>query len=142
MHPIAIFLLCIFVLLSIGLAYYCSKNDSHSKVLELFDGNMEEIEPEYDDYAEHPDDEYDEEELKEMLGQNMKFNIIFTVGDVNEDEEDGEEYDDEEEDEGADADDDDDDGADDDDDDDGADDVDVMLTMVQVGMIMAMMMSQ
>ena len=45
------------------------------------------------------DDEYDEEELKEMLGQNMKFNIIFTVGDVNEGEEDDEEEDDEEEEE-------------------------------------------
>ena len=62
-----------------------------------------------DDYDEELDtgdfdyDDYDEEELKEMLNQNMKFNIIFTMGDVNnedfmeEEDEDEEEEEDEEE---------------------------------------------
>ena len=59
-----------------------------------------------DDYDEELDtgdfdyDEYDEEELKEMLNQNMKFNIIFTMGDVNNEdfmEDEDEEEDDEDE---------------------------------------------
>ena len=50
--------------------------------------------------------DYDEDELKEMLNQNMKFNIIFTLGDANnkknededQDEDDGEYEDEDEED--------------------------------------------
>ena len=45
------------------------------------------------------DEEYDEDEIQEMLASNMKFNIIFTVGDVNRDNEYMDEYDDEEDDE-------------------------------------------
>jgi len=45
------------------------------------------------------DDEYDEDEIQEMLASNMKFNIIFTVGDVNRDNEYMDEYEDEDEDE-------------------------------------------
>jgi len=45
------------------------------------------------------DDEYDEDEIQEMLASNMKFNIIFTVGDVNRDNEYMNEYEDEDEDE-------------------------------------------
>lgn len=78
------------------------------------DDNEEEAqdEPEdnYDeelDTGNFDDDDYDEEEIKEMLNQNMKFNIIFTMGDVNNgqledenyDEDDDENYDEEEDDE-------------------------------------------
>jgi ATP-dependent Lon protease len=81
------------------------KDESHDENAEE-EPETEEISDDDDDdeYDEElviddDDDEYDEEELKEMLGQNMKFNIIFTVGDVNEGEEDDEEEDDEEEEE-------------------------------------------
>jgi ATP-dependent Lon protease len=80
------------------------KDESHDENAEE-EPETEEISDDDDDdeYDEElviddDDDEYDEEELKEMLGQNMKFNIIFTVGDVNDEEEDDEEEDDEEED--------------------------------------------
>ena len=47
------------------------------------------------------DDEYDEDEIEEMLSNNMKFNIIFTVGDINREDDLDEyyEYEDEDEDE-------------------------------------------
>jgi len=60
---------------------------------------------------EEDEEDYDEDEIRDMLSNNMKFNIIFTVGDVNrggeyledydeeEDEEEDEEDDDDEEDE-------------------------------------------
>lgn len=46
-------------------------------------------EDEYDEDDLYMDDDMDQDALKQMLDQNMKFNIIFTVGDVNnEDDED------------------------------------------------------
>ena len=45
------------------------------------------------------DEEYDEDEIQEMLASNMKFNIIFTVGDVNRENEYMDEYDEEDDDE-------------------------------------------
>jgi ATP-dependent Lon protease len=70
------------------------------------DEAQEEPDDDYDEELDTGDfdyDDYDEEELKEMLNQNMKFNIIFTMGDVNNEdfmeEEDEDEDDDEEEEE-------------------------------------------
>ena len=42
------------------------------------------------------DEGYDEDEIQEMLSSNMKFNIIFTVGDVNLEDEEGEDEDEDE----------------------------------------------
>jgi hypothetical protein len=81
------------------------------------DESLPELESESEDEDEYDeedlymdDDDMDQDALKQMLDQNMKFNIIFTVGDVNnedeedlylqqlmEDEEDDEEDDEEEE---------------------------------------------
>lgn len=59
-----------------------------------YDEELDTNDFDYDDY-----DDYDEDEIKEMLNQNMKFNIIFTVGDVNNEDEDEDEDEDEEEEE-------------------------------------------
>lgn len=81
-------------------------NDEEEAEEESEDNYEEEAEEEpEDDYDEELDtndfdyDDYDEDEIKEMLNQNMKFNIIFTVGDVNNEDEDEDEDEDEEEEE-------------------------------------------
>ena len=99
------------------------QSEKEEEIEEEIEVESEEQEEEYDEdyiFGEDGDDyeEYDDDELKDMLANNMKFNIIFTVGDVNggahledeyaeedeteddiEDEEDEEEDDDEEVDE-------------------------------------------
>lgn len=82
------------------------KEESDDESLPELESESED-EDEYDEDDLYMDDDMDQDALKQMLDQNMKFNIIFTVGDVNnEDEEDlylqqlmEEEEDDEEEDE-------------------------------------------
>ena len=82
------------------------KEESDDESLPELESESED-EDEYDEDDLFMDDDMDQDSLKQMLDQNMKFNIIFTVGDVNnEDEEDlylqqlmEEEEDDEEEDE-------------------------------------------
>ena len=63
------------------------------------------------------DDEYDEDEIEEMLSNNMKFNIIFTVGDINREDDLDEYYEYEDEDEDEDEDEEDDEELEDDDED-------------------------
>ena len=82
------------------------KKKEEEKEAETDDEEEAQEEPD-DDYDEELDtgdfdyEDYDEDEIKEMLNQNMKFNIIFTVGDVNNEDflEDEDEDDEEDEDE-------------------------------------------
>ena len=89
------------------------KNKKKEKKEDVSDNedNEEPDEEPDDDYDEELDtgdfdyEDFDEDEIKEMLNQNMKFNIIFTVGDVNnedfmQEEDDEEEEEDEEDEEG------------------------------------------
>ena len=80
------------------------EDDSHEEEIQ------EEPEDDYDEELDTGDfdyDDYDEEEIKEMLNQNMKFNIIFTMGDVNNAQFEDEDYEeDDEEDENEDEEDD------------------------------------
>ena len=64
------------------------QSETEEEIEEEIDQESEEDEEEYDEdyiFGEDGDDyeEYDDDELKDMLANNMKFNIIFTVGDVN-----------------------------------------------------------
>ena len=64
------------------------RSETEEEIEEEIEEESEEDEEEYDEdyiFGEDGDDyeEYDDDELKDMLANNMKFNIIFTVGDVN-----------------------------------------------------------
>jgi ATP-dependent Lon protease len=65
------------------------KQDEKKQDEKKQDESEQEPDDYYDEELEMDDfdfEDYDENEIKDMLNQNMKFNIIFTVGDVNKDE--------------------------------------------------------
>ena len=70
-----------------------NKSDEEDNVENTSD---EDIDEDFDEDFDYED--YDEDELKDMLAQNMKFNIIFTVADVNNEDDIDFDYDDEEDD--------------------------------------------